>query len=380
MTFSFVSYFFQFLTRARTRQGLLFLAVLGLIISSFALIVLQSTMGGLQSNQMDRSVAILGTGVIEFESRPLEEIQDLESKLTSRKILYHTEYELEVLIKADDIYSPLKVHGVLTDTYLSKTKRTFDELIIGRDLAYRMGLVPGQMVTIISPGHTFSLFDDIPNSISVVYNNYFQSDVVDVDQFHGFINLKKVQNLTRKPFVNRIRIFSQFNKNDLIKLINDENFEVFTWKDKNKTLVKALNLESTVMVFLFSAMTLLISLCIMSALMIFFNKIKVDLTGMFILGGSPKSIFKSFLFFLNVVSFSSVFFGITIGVVFLYLLDSYAGDIMPAVFVDQKIPVKITYKGLGISFFIPFFISSLFSYFTLRLFRKDIDFVKLLRT
>jgi lipoprotein-releasing system permease protein len=63
--------------------------------------------------------------------------------------------------------------------------------------------------------------------------------------------------------------------------------------------------------------------------------------------------------------------GIILAFIFLFLFDRFGGNIMPEVFVERKIPIYITPKGIFISFFIPYIISVLFSFLSLKQFKKD---------
>ena len=80
------------------------------------------------------------------------------------------------------------------------------------------------------------------------------------------------------------------------------------------------------------------------------------------------------------MSLFSVLSGIVSALVFLYLFDRFGGDIMSEVFVDRKIPVNITLKGLLISFSVPYLISLLFGHFSLRQFRKENDYLSHVRS
>ena len=69
-----------------------------------------------------------------------------------------------------------------------------------------------------------------------------------------------IQNLIRKREINRIRIYGDFSKKNLQTFVNkkfgEENASILTWEDQHKTLVHALALENTVMLFLFVVMIL----------------------------------------------------------------------------------------------------------------------------
>lgn len=115
------------------------------------------------------------------------------------------------------------------------------------------------------------------------------------------------------------------------------------------------------------------SLCITSGLLIFFNKIKTDLASFWILGANQKQLRESSKIFLVIISIFSTSLGILSAFIFLQIFDHYAPNIMPDIFVDRKIPIYITAKGIFISFIVPTFISVAFSYLTLGQFTKDED-------
>ena len=336
---SFIKYFFYYITSAKNRQKLLILAVLGLFLSSFALIVLQSTMGGLQNKLMERSKAVLGRATIYLKSSQSDErLMAIEKILNAKHLLYSKEYELELLLRYQTYITPVIVHGVDLNSYTpsfiekDKSSPTF-ESIIPIELAYKIGVAPPDSLQIITPSHVDSLLGDVPRSLTIKVEKTFSSDVPEIDLTHLWVRLPIVQNLIQSRSINRIRIYSKTDFNNLkSSLPKDTHFK--TWEDENKTLVWALNLESTVMVFLFAAMSLLVSLCILSGLLIFFNKIKTDLASFWILGASFSKINHSTKIFLHLMSFISILAGVLMGLAFLYLLDRWAIEIMPDVFVD----------------------------------------------
>ena len=110
MFFTYLKYFFHYIVTAKNRQRLLILAVVGLILSSFALIVLQSTMGGLQNKLMERSKKVLGRSTISLSAT--DDASLVIQFLDQEKALYLKEYELELLLRYQTYITPVIIHGV----------------------------------------------------------------------------------------------------------------------------------------------------------------------------------------------------------------------------------------------------------------------------
>ena len=385
MLLSFCRYFFTYIFRAKTRQRLLFLAVFGLIISSYALIVLQSTMGGLQHNLITRAKNVEGRAELLLKQAGPEKTAQLTKFLKERGLEAHAEFELELLVRHLNFIAPVIVHGIDVKGELPRflVDQEFKDMLMPRDLVYRMGVGPGDQVKLISPAHVDTLMGDIPRSASLFVDDIISTDVPEIDGNHLWVRLQSLWNLTRSRIYNRIRIYSETDFEELsLALKNDfgEGVVLRTWEEKNRTLVWALGLETTVMVFLFVAMTMLVSLCITSGLMIFFDKIRGDLASFWILGASRKNLEQSSALFLVILSLFSVLVGLALGLFSLFLLDRFGVDLLPDVFVDRKIPIHITTTGVLISFLVPTGISLLFSFFSLSQFKRDSNHLDLVRS
>lgn len=385
MNWPFIRYFFSYLMHAKTRQRLLFIAVLGLIISSFALLVLQSTMGGLQEKLITRSKKASGHGVISFPQIEQSEITTFLGKLKEEVPNATPELELELLVKYGQFYAPIIIHGVdlLSESPHFLEAPRFKELVLPRALAYQINAGVGDMVRLMSPAHLDGFIGGVPRMASLEVDYLVNTDVPEIDDFHGWAKLIRIQAILGKKVVNKIRLFGPYDREKVMTLLKDygpSQSELKSWENLNATLVWALGLETTVMVFLFSAMTLLVSLAITSGLLVFFNKIRVDLASFWVLGVSEDSVFKSTKSFLFLLTFFSVGVGLIFGLGALWALDQYGANIMPAVFVDRKIPVRISGLGLAISFFIPFIISLIFAWLSLKSFKKDVNYLSFIRT
>ncbi|MBC7712895.1 MAG: hypothetical protein H7177_06125 [Rhizobacter sp.] len=386
---TYLKYFFVYIISAKNRQRLLILAVVGLFLSSFALIVLQSTMGGLQNKLMERSKAVLGKATLFYKMNPADaSYKKLFKILDDKHVSYSKEYEIELLLRYQTFITPVVVHGIdqngfvpdlLRNDLQSKNNQKKVDAIMPLELAYKVGVAPPETLQIISPAHVDDLMGEIPRSQSIKIERTISSDVPEIDLFHLWVRLPLIQNLIQDHLINRVRIYSDMDFEELRSMIPPE-IQLKTWEQENATLVWALRLESSVMIFLFAAMSLLVSLCISSGLLIFFNKIKSDLASFWILGASFSQINRATKYFLHLMSLISILSGVISGVVFLWIFDHYAPEIMPDVFVDRKIPILITMKGLSISFIVPYVISSIFVSFALAQFKREHDLLDHVRS
>lgn len=381
-------FFFQTIFLSRQRQKLLLLALAGLFISSFALLVLQSAMGGLQNKLMERSKAVEGRLVLEGEAVPNSaELAQLLNYLRQENIDAIPEYELEILLQAGSYLAPAIVHGldvVDLPKFLKERDVEMDEAILPYELAAKLGVGPGEQLRIISPAHTDFFITEVPRSISVKTERLIASDVPEIDAMHLWVRQASLFNLTRERVINRVRLY---NEHDQIPksvstylLQNFPSWKQVSWEQRHETLVWALGLETTVMVFLFTVMSLLVALCIVSGLFLFFDKIKWDLAGLWILGASKKRLERSSGISLMTISALFCGLGLMAAFFFLKLFAVFGLEILPDVFIDREIPIYITTTGLLTSFFVPCLIAWSFSAWSLRQFHRAQDHLSLIRS
>ena len=102
-----------------------------------------------------------------------------------------------------------------------------------------------------------------------------------------------MHNLIRERAFNAVRIYTPFEEAQLKSLLDKKywgEYRLLTWERQNQTLVWALKLENMVMLFLFTGMTVLVGLCVTTALMLFLDKIKTDLASFWVFGCRQKNL------------------------------------------------------------------------------------------
>lgn len=372
----FFSYFFKYLFFAKTRQRLLFIAVLGLFISAFSLMVIQGIMGGLQRGLIQRSKNIHGSYLIEFESITNESLDDMKELLIKEGAPFTSELETEVMIKSNSFVAPAKIHGLDLNDERPQflVNKDFSGLVVGSDLASKVHLSFLEDVQIIAPGVTDSLMGEVPRFVSESLSDYIYTELPEVDEFEIWGRVEIVQNLLRQRGFNQIRIFKELSPEIIQKLKNfhfETPFRILSWEEMNGALVWSLNLETKVMLFLFISMSFLVAIAITSGLLIFYSKIRRDLMSFWILGMPQQKLVN--LCFRFIVLFSGVvcILGTGAGFVTLKILESYGHSLIPDIFVERRFPIDLNFNHISLSLFIPFGISVIFSYLSFLNFRKE---------
>ena len=382
----FFSYFIKYIFKAKTRQRLLFIAVTGLFLSAFSLMVIQGIMGGLQEGLIARSKSVHGSHLIIFDDvidGPLHEIKDI---LRKEAIPFYSELEVEVMLKNRNFVAPAKLHGINLNDERPKflLDKDFDGLVMGSELSSKIKLQFLDDVQIIAPGVTDSLMGEVPRFVSETLSDYLYTELAEVDDFEVWARDSMVQNLVRKRGINQIRLFGEVPDEVLKKIERVETSvpkRMISWEKMNEALVWSLNLETKVMLFLFISMSLLVAIAITSGLLIFYSKIRKDLMSFWILGMSQQKLINLCFKFTLILSGLTVIIGGIFGHITLLLLESFGHELMPDVFVERELPVQLNFTNILISLVIPFGISVVFSYFSFLNFRKENQsFVSIVRS
>lgn len=375
-TAPFFNYFFRYITHAKTRQRLLFIAVVGLFLSAFSLLVIQGIMGGLQQGLIARSKAIHGTHLLRFAEVTQENVEEIKDLLRKEGIPFYSELEVEVMLKHRNFVAPAKLHGLdLTDERPSfLTEKDFDGLVMGSDLAHKLKVQFLDELQVISPGTTDSLLGEVPRFVTETLTDYLYTELSEVDEFEVWGRLALTQNLLRARGINQLRIFGavpEWLREKILKVETDVPMRWQTWEEMNGALVWSLNLETRVMLFLFISMSLLVAIAITSGLLIFYSKIRRDLMSFWILGMAQKQLMQLCFKFTLILSAITCALGGIFGYGTLLMLEHFGHDLMPDIFVERKLPVQLDFAHVSLSLAIPFGISLVFSYFSFAHFRKE---------
>jgi lipoprotein-releasing system permease protein len=366
---AFHSYFLRYLFNARTRQGLLFLALGGLFLSAMALTVVQGVMGGLQNGLIARSRLFEGDGVITFQ----EGESALFQEAIARGLKPHREIEVELLARHGGQVAPVVLHGVDPRTPLPfLAGKDLGGLVLGADLAQRLRVSFYGEVRLVTPAVTEALMGELPRQLAEGVTDYLVSEVSELDGTHAWARLSLVQNLLRTREANQWRFFGRQDFEAAREWLEGRpGVRAQDWEERHGTLVWALNLETRVMLALFISMALLVALAITTGLTLFFARIRRDLAGFWILGLSLGRLHRLSLAFVTMLSALVCAAGVGLGSVLLLALTRAGATLMPDVFVERSLPVQFSPVSMLVAFLVPFLIALVFSLWSLWLFRKE---------
>ncbi len=382
---SFISYFVKYIFHSKTRQRLIYLAIIGLFLSSLSLLVLQGIMQGLQGNLIKRNKAAQGTFKIDVQYLEQAKLQELERALKDQKISYSREYEIELLAKYDAYIAPVVLRGVdfnfYTPDFLKKTE--ISGVVLGADLSNRLKSPVLSELTFFSPSHTDEMFGDIPLMSVEMVSDIALTEVIEVDQVTAWVDVTFVQNLIREETINTLRFFNDASIITVEKILKKPDFSsisILTWEEQNPSLLWAFRLETIVMISLFVCMCFLVSLTIVSGNLIFFSRIRLDLISFWILGLSKKTITWLMIVYFQLKTIITCLLGLVAGGGILWWLKNYAPEIMPDVFLERSLPVEVESSHLLIAFCVPYLVSSTFTVYAILMFNKEnSSYVEVLR-
>lgn len=348
--------------------------------------VIQGIMGGLQEGLIKRSKSVHGSHLIIFDEVTESPLYEIKEILRKEAVPFYSELEVEVMLKHRNFVAPAKLHGIDLNDERPKflVDKDFDGLVMGSELSSKIKLQFLDDVQIIAPGVTDSLMGEVPRFISESLSDYLYTELPEVDDFEVWGRLGLVQNLVRQRGINQIRLYGEVSEEVLEKIQRvrtDVPKRIISWEKMNEALVWSLNLETKVMLFLFISMSLLVAIAITSGLLIFYSKIRKDLMSFWILGMSQEKLISLCFKFTLILSGVTVIIGGIFGHLTLILLETYGHDLMPDVFVERELPVRLDFEHIVISLVIPFGISLVFSYFSFLNFRKENQsFVSIVRS
>jgi lipoprotein-releasing system permease protein len=219
-------------------------------------------------------------------------------------------------------------------------------IILGRELALRLGVFVGDTVSVVSPTGTISAMGMVPKIRIFAVAGIFQSGMYEYDSSLAYIDLGEAQkffgmgdNVTGVE----IKVTDVFHANEIARSVEQSlgfSYGARDWMQMNRNLFSALKLEKTMMFLLLVLITIVASFNIVSTLTMIVTEKQKEIAILKAMGATRKSIRRIFVLNGLIIGLSGTVIGIPLGYAFLWLIESF-WTFDPTVYYISKIPVHV---------------------------------------
>jgi lipoprotein-releasing system permease protein len=220
-------------------------------------------------------------------------------------------------------------------------------IILGKELAESLGTFPGDIISVGSLESTaFTPLGLIPMLANFRVTAVFESGYFEYDAKTSFISLKMAQDILGLSGPNRIQLKVR-EPGDAERVVREirksvgPSYSVGSWKDMNRSLYTALELERVTMFVLLAFIVLVAAFGIVSSLIMMVMEKTPDIGILKSMGAPRRSVMLVFFWEGALISLIGTVLGSLAGYIFARLLATYHFVRLPGdVFYNEIIPVK----------------------------------------
>lgn len=289
------------------------ISVAGIAIGVMALIVVIAVMTGFQNEIRERilginpHVLVLGlSGDIKDPEKIVTTIKDVKGvtrafPFISFQAMVQTGKQLSgTLVKglnAPDVQfmAPLVKQGTIDALGVK------GNVVIGKELAKHLGILYGDLITIMVPFGGVSPMGAIPETVRAKVGGIFETGVYDIDNTLIIMSISDVEAIMGKGVTGiEVKIDNVYRANDvrgeiMHRLGPTSGFFARTWIEMNRNLFSALKLEKIAMFIILALIIFVASFNIISSLIMTVMEKKKDIAILKAIGAKKGSVMKIFM-------------------------------------------------------------------------------------
>ena len=202
-------------------------------------------------------------------------------------------------------------------------------IILGEELARRLGVVVGSRINVVSPVGPISALGMTPKIRPFRVVGLFESGMYEYDASLAYISLEEAQrffSLGRAATGIEVKVEDVFVADTVAKRIDAQlgtGYMARDWMLLNQNLFSALRLEKTMMFLLLVLITLVASFNIVGTLTMIVTEKQREIAILKAMGATPGAIMRIFMLNGVVIGLTGTAIGIPLGYTFLYLIENY---------------------------------------------------------
>lgn len=378
--------------RARRQEGFIsviaWFSLLGICLGVATLIIVMSVMNGFREELLGRILGINGHLNVAAQTRPLKDYNTLRQRLEdiSGVIAVSPLIEGQVMattagggaqgavvrgIEPRDLVDRELVSSNIVAGDLSAFKGT-DTIAVGRRLAQKLGVQPGDPVNLISPKGTITAFGTVPRMKAYTVVALFDIGMYEYDSGFVFMPLEAAQvYFGLKDSVSSLEIFLE-NPNDApslaleVSTVAGADARVYDWQQANAGFFNAIQVERNVMFLILTLIIVVAAFNIISSMIMLVKDKVPDIAILRTMGATRGTIVRVFFISGTSIGVIGTFAGFGAGLAFSANIESirqwiqslsgsdlFAAEIyflsqLPAV-VDPLEVTAVVLMGLGLS-------------------------------
>jgi lipoprotein-releasing system permease protein len=378
------------------------LATTGIALGVAAIIIVLSVMKGFENQLRDKLIAtdlhVLMTPKADFPTFHQGYIQKTEidklpaiafMKSSPDVDLYAPILSTEVVLRAGTKVSGVMVKGIdpvkmervkkaqveqalpqmLVDREGPEATR-YPGMFIGRELAYELGLIPGDFVTIISPSIMDGPFSNIPRMKRFIIEGIYHLGAPDQESHIVMTDVGNMESFLReKGVISSIEVSLKDASDSgdwadrYRKQLRDVPIRIQDWNELNANLFASMKLERIAMFLILLFTVVVASLNIVSTLMLIVQEKLQEIAILRTMGARSKHVLHIFLYKGLMMGTLGVGWGSGIAVVVCVVLRKFQWITLPEVYYDRSIPVSFDlfyFIGVPILSFVIVIVASFF--------------------
>ncbi len=220
-------------------------------------------------------------------------------------------------------------------------------IILGKELALRLGAFMGDTVNVVSPpAGPISAIGMVPKIRTFAVAGIFQSGMYEYDSSLAYIDLGEAQkffNMSGSVSGVEIKVTDVFRADEIARSVEHAlgfAYGARDWMAMNRNLFSALKLEKTMMFLLLVLITIVASFNIVSTLTMIVTEKQKEIAILKAMGATKKSIRRIFMLNGLIIGLTGTAIGIPLGYAFLWLIQTF-WTFDPTVYYISRIPVHV---------------------------------------
>lgn len=368
--------------RAKRKEGFISVitgfAFTGIALGVATLIIVMSVMNGFKSELLSRILGINGHIMIvsapgypftDYQNavKDIENIEGIElaMPMIEKQILISTGRTAEGAmvrgINKEDLLRKQLLRTGFSDVDLNNFKD--DTVILGQRLAQKLGVIPGDEITLISPNGKVTAFGTVPRMKSYEVIGTFNVGMFEYDSSFIFMPLEAAQKYFSLPGAASQIDVTLKNSNDLpqMRAMIEQSVGldayVYDWKQSNSAFFNAIDVERNVMFLILTLIILVAAFNIITGLIMLVKDKGRDIAVLRTMGATKGMIMRIFFMDGAFIGVVGTLIGLGIGIVFCeniesirQFLESLSGrELFSAeIYFLSKLPAKIDWTEVGV--------------------------------